>query len=292
MTAQPLPPPDPDPSSWTAHESGNPQVDELVSVLAVRRVDDLTCTGTSASRPEGRIFGGQILAQCAVAASLTVDAPATLHSLHAYFMRAGRPREEIRFAVDPLRDGRSYGTRRVDAVQDGQVIATAILSFQRPETGPDHQDPMPARTDPAELAGRVPFGAAPDGPSRVGALDLRACPLDDDGDRAASSVWLRIDGRLPDDPLLHRALLVYLSDLTVVHGAFRAHGLARRDIRTASLDHSLWLHRPGRADDWVLYDSRSPSASGGRAVGQGRIFAASGELLATAAQEMSVRVRT
>jgi acyl-CoA thioesterase II len=290
VTAEARSPAGPDPASWTDHESGNPQVDELVSVLAVRRVDELTCTGTSAGRPEGRIFGGQLLAQCAVAASLTVAAPATLHSLHAYFVRAGRPREEIRFVVDPLRDGRSYGTRRVDAVQDGRVIATAMLSFQRAETGPDHQDPAPARPDPAGLAGRVPFGTTRDGPGRAGALDLRACPPDD-GDRAASSVWLRVDGRLPDDPLLHRALLVYLSDLTVVHGAFRAHGLARRDLRTASLDHCLWLHRPGRVDDWVLYDSRSPSASGGRAVGQGRIFAASGELLATAAQEMSVRVR-
>jgi acyl-CoA thioesterase-2 len=291
VTAEPLPALGTDVASWRAHRSGNERVDELVAVLAVEQVDELGFTGGSTGVPEGRIFGGQILAQSVVAASSTVEAPAALHSLHAYFMRAGRPKEQTRFTVDVLRDGRSYGTRRVDAVQDGQVIATAIMSFQRPETGPDHQDPMPERPDPAGLVGRVPFGAAPDGPSRAGALELRACRGDDVPDPAATSVWMRIAGRLPDDPLLHRALLVYLSDLTVVHGAFRAHGLSRREMRTASLDHSLWLYRPGRIDDWVLYDSRSPSASGGRAAGQGRIFAASGELLATAAQEMSVRLR-
>jgi acyl-CoA thioesterase-2 len=291
VTAEPLPALGMDVASWRAHRSGNERVDELLAVLAVEQVDELGFTGGSTGVPEGRIFGGQILAQCVVAASSTVEAPAALHSLHAYFMRAGRPKEPTRFTVDVLRDGRSYGTRRVDAVQDGQVIATAIMSFQRPETGPDHQDPMPDRPDPAGLVGRVPFGAAPDGPSRAGALELRACRGDDVPDPAATSVWMRIAGRLPDDPLLHRALLVYLSDLTVVHGAFRAHGLSRREMRTASLDHSLWLYRPGRIDDWVLYDSRSPSASGGRAAGQGRIFAASGELLASAAQEMSVRLR-
>jgi acyl-CoA thioesterase II len=291
MTAEPLPPPGPDLASWRSHRSGNAQVDELLTVLAVEQETDLTFTGTSTSRPEGRIYGGQILAQCAIAASLTVDGSAGLHSLHAYFMRAGRPKEETRFAVDPLRDGRSYGTRRVDAVQDGQVIATTIMSFQRPETGPEHQDPMPRRPHPDGLVGRMPFGAAPDGPSRAGALELRACPLDDEPDAAASSVWMRMNGRLPDDPLLHRALLIYLSDMTVVHGAFRLHGLARRDIRTASLDHSLWLYRPGRVDEWLLYESRSPSGAGGRVAGQGRLFAASGELLASAAQEMSVRTR-
>jgi acyl-CoA thioesterase-2 len=291
MSAEPLSLTQPDLAAWRAHRSGTKQVDELLGVLAVEQVDELAFTGGSTGLPEGRIFGGQILAQSVVAASLTVEAPAAVHSLHAYFMRAGRQKEPIRFAVDVLRDGRSYGTRRVDAVQDGQVIATAIMSFQRPETGLDHQDAMPERPDPAGLAGRVPFGAAPDGPSRAGALDLRSCPVDDDPDPTASSVWMRINGRLPDDPLLHRALLVYLSDLTVVHGAFRAHGLGRREIRTASVDHSLWLYRPGRVDDWVLYDSRSPSASGGRAAGQGRMFAASGELLASAAQEMSVRLR-
>jgi acyl-CoA thioesterase II len=292
MTAEPLAASVPDLASWRAHRSGNERVDELLGVLAVERVDELVFTGGSTAVPSGRIFGGQILAQGVVSAALTVDPTAALHSLHAYFMRGGRPDEPTRFEVDVLRDGRSYGTRRVDAVQDGRVIATAILSFQRPETGPDHQDEMPARPDPEGLAGRVPFGAAPDGPSRAGALELRACRGEDVPDRAATSVWMRIAGPLPDDPLLHRALLVYLSDLTVVHGAFRVHRLSRHDLRTASIDHSLWLYRPGRVDDWVLYDTRSPSASGGRAAGQGRIFAGTGELLATSAQEMSVRVRS
>jgi acyl-CoA thioesterase-2 len=237
------------------------------------------------------VFGGQILAQSTIAASLTVAEPAVPHSLHAYFMRAGRTDSEIRFVVDPLRDGRSYSTRRIDAVQGGLVIATTLASFGRPEDGPDHQDDAPARPAPDELAARVPVSAAPDGPSRAGALEMRACPLEGDPDPASSATWIRIGGRLPDDPLLHRALLVYLSDLTVVHGAFRRQRLSRRDVRTASLDHALWLYRSARVDEWVLYESRSPSAAGGRAAGQGRLFSASGLLLASAGQEMSVRVK-
>jgi acyl-CoA thioesterase-2 len=291
VTAEPVPAQVPDLESWRAHRSGVTQVDELLRVLAMDRVEDLTWTGGNLDWPTGRIFGGQILAQSTIAASLTVDPTAVAHSLHAYFMRAGRPREPVRFVVDPLRDGRSFATRRVDAVQGDQVIATTLLSFQRPESGPDHQDPMPARPDPAGLVGRIPGLASPDGPSRGGALELRACPMDGDPDPAASAVWMRIRGTLPDDPLLHRALLVYLSDLALVHGAFRAHGLSRTEIRSASLDHSLWLHRPGRVDEWVLYDSRSPSANGGRASGHGRLFSAAGVLLAGAAQEMSLRVR-
>ena len=285
MTADPAPVP------WPAHRSGVAEVDELLQVLAVERVDELAWVSGSTSWPHGRVFGGQILAQSVVAAALTADPAAVPHSLHAYFMRAGRPDEPVRFAVDPLRDGRSFATRRVDAVQRDEVIASTLLSFQRPEPGPARQDPMPDRPDPAGLAGRIPFTAAPDGPSRGGALELRACPMDADQDPAASAVWMRIRGSLPDDPLLHRALLVYLSDMTVVHGAFRALRLPRDRTRSASLDHAIWLHRPGRVDDWLLYDSRSPSAGGGRAMGSGRLFASSGELLASSAQEMSVRLR-
>ncbi|WP_214404253.1 acyl-CoA thioesterase [Pseudonocardia lacus] len=291
MTAAPVPEPGPDPASWREHRSGVEQVDELLRALAVEPVGKHEFTASSTGWPTGRVFGGQILAQSMIAAQLTVDGPGVAHSLHAYFMRAGRTDEEIRFVVDPLRDGRSYSTRRIDAVQGGLVIATSLMSFGRPEDGPDHQDELPERPAPDDLAPRVPFAAAPDGPSRAGALELRACSLDDHPDPAATSTWMRIGGRLPDDPLLHRALLVYLSDLTLVHGAFRRQGLSRRDIRTASLDHALWLYRPARVDEWVLYDSRSPSAAGGRAAGAGRLFSVGGELLASAAQEMSVRVK-
>jgi acyl-CoA thioesterase-2 len=287
VTALPLP--ESGPPAWRVHRSGSAQVDELVRVLAVEQVDDHLCTATSTSRPEGRVFGGQILAQALVSASLST--PGVAHSLHAYFMRAGRPRDEIRFEVDPLRDGRSFSTRRIDAVQGGEVICSVMASFHRPEEGVDHQDPMPAHPDPEALDGRSPFVAS-DGPARAGALEIRGCPADpDDRRRAESAVWMRITAPLPNDPLLHRALLAYLSDMSVLHGAFRRHGLRRSEIRAASLDHSLWLHRDGRADGWLLYDSRSPSAAAGRAVGHARLFAADGTLLATAGQEMTVRRR-
>jgi acyl-CoA thioesterase-2 len=291
VTAAPVPEPGPDPAAWRDHRSGVDKVDELLRAMAVDQVGEHEFTAASTDWPTGRVFGGQILAQSTIAASLTVAPSSALHSLHAYFMRAGRTDEEIRLVVDPLRDGRSYSTRRVDAVQGGLVIATTLASFGRPEDGPDHQDDMPARPAPDELVARVPFAAAPDGPSRAGALELRACPMDDDPDPSATSTWMRIAAPLPDDPLLHRALLIYLSDLTLVHGAFRRQRLHRRDIRTASIDHALWLYRAARVDDWVLYDSRSPSAGTGRAAGQGRLFSAAGQLLASAAQEMSVRVK-
>ena len=289
MTAQPVEQPGPAPAAWRAHRSGVAHVDELLAVLAVEQVDELTWAGGSVIWPHGRIYGGQILAQSAVAAGQTADPSAVAHSLHAYFMRAGRPDVPVRFVVEPLRDGRSFGTRRVDAVQDGEVIATTLISFHRPESGPQHQDRMPARPYPAEPVDRGPFAAAPGLPGRIGAMELRPCRLDDGDDQASSSVWMRIGGPLPDDPHLHRALLIFLSDMTLLYGAFRAHGLARREVRTASIDHSLWLHRPGRVDEWVLYDSRSPSTGQGRAMGQGRLFSAAGDLLAGAAQEMSVR---
>ncbi|HZG92392.1 MAG TPA: acyl-CoA thioesterase domain-containing protein [Pseudonocardia sp.] len=287
MTA--LPVPESGPPAWREHRSGSPEVDELVRVLAVEQVDARSFTGTSTARPEGRIFGGQILAQALVSASLST--PGVAHSLHAYFMRAGRPRDEIRFEVDPLRDGRSFSTRRIDAVQGGEVICSVMASFHRPEEGVDHQDPMPDHADPDTLDGRSPFVAS-DGPARAGALEIRGCPAGPDArQRAESAVWMRITAPLPDDPLLHRALLAYLSDMSVLHGAFRRHGLRRSEVRTASLDHSLWLHRDGRADGWLLYDSRSPSAAAGRAVGHARLFATDGTLLATAGQEMTVRRR-
>ncbi|MBB4905937.1 acyl-CoA thioesterase [Actinophytocola algeriensis] len=274
-------------AAWRAHRSGVSTVDELVSVLAVERVSVTTFTGHSTTVPARRVFGGQILAQCAVAAAQTVAPPAALHSMHAYFVRAGRPGVKLHFEVTTLRDGRSFAARRVDAVQDNEIVTSMSASYHVPEEGLAHQDPMPARPAPADLPARTPFHVAADGPARAGAVDLRAVPPG--GDEPESSVWLRITAPLPDDALLHQAMLIYLSDFSILHGAFRHHGVARSQVRTASLDHSMWLHRPGRADDWLLYESRSPSAAGARAMGQAALFTAEGTLLATASQEMLVR---
>jgi acyl-CoA thioesterase-2 len=276
--------------AWRAHRSGVSTVDELVSALAVERLSATTFTGHSTSVPSRRVFGGQILAQCAVAAQQTVAPPAVLHSIHAYFVRAGRPAVKFHFEVTTVRDGRSFAVRRVDALQDDEVVTTMIASYHVPEDGLAHQDSMPVRPTPAELPSRTPFYVSADGPARAGAVELRACPPK--GDEPASSLWLRITAPLPDDPLLHQAMLIYLSDFGILHGAFHHHGMTRTRIRTASLDHSMWLHRPGRADGWLLYDTRSPSAAGARAMGQAALYTEDGALLATASQEMLVRPLT
>jgi acyl-CoA thioesterase-2 len=272
---------------WREHRSGASSVDELVSSFAVERLSETTFTGHSTSVPSSRVFGGQILAQCAVAAAQTVAPPAALHSLHAYFVRAGRPAVKFHFEVTPVRDGRSFAVRRIDAVQDNEIVTTMIASYHVPEEGLVHQDVMPARPSPAELVSRTPFYASADGPASAGAVELRVCPPV--SGEPESAVWLRITAPLPDDPVLHQAMLVYLSDFSILHGAFHRHGVSREQVRTASLDHSIWLHRPGRADDWLLYDSRSPSAAGARAVGRAALFTADGVLLATVGQEMLVR---
>jgi acyl-CoA thioesterase-2 len=274
-------------TAWREHRSGVAAVDELVGALAVEQLSESTFTGHSTTVPSHRVFGGQILAQSVVAATMTVAAPAAPHSLHAYFVRAGRPDVKFQFAVTTLRDGRSFAVRRVDALQDNEIVTSMTASFHTPEDGLTHQDPMPVRPMPADLPARTPFLVSANGPATAGAVDLRACPPTPGG--AESSVWLRANGSLPDDPLLHQALLVYLSDFSILHGAFIRHDVARTQVRTASLDHSVWLQRPARADDWLLYDSRSPSAAGARAVGRASMFTSKGDLAATAAQEMLVR---
>lgn len=280
----------PDLDAWLAHRSGSSTVDELVAALAVRRLGPGLFAGTSTALPARRVFGGQTLAQCLVAASLTVPPPAVAHSLHAYFVRPGSPSEGFRFEVTTIRDGRSFATRRVSATQGGEPTCVVIASFSPPEDGLTHQDPMPARPAPDGLTGRTPFHVAPDGAATTGAVELRACPSSEPR-RPESAVWMRVTAPLPDDPLLHRALLVYLSDFSILHGAFHLHGVTRPMIRTASLDHSMWLHRDGRADEWLLYESRSPTSGGGRAVGFASLYGAGGDLLATAGQEMLVRLR-
>lgn len=248
--------------------------------------------GASTRLPEHRAFGGQIVAQAVIAASMTVRPSAVLHSLHTYFVRAGDPRREIHFDVRSLRDGRSFHSREVEVTQDGDVIAAMHSSFQVPEPGLDHQAAMPVRPGPAGLEAYFPFAAGDDVSVPPGAVEIRRCPLDSsDSASRTSALWMRITSPLPDTPLLHQALLAYLSDFGMLHGALRSHGIELPGTRSASLDHSLWLHRRGRADGWLLYETSSPAAAHGRAIGFGRLFNSSGELLATSAQEMVIRVQ-
>lgn len=262
--------------------------------------------GRSQPQPHGRVFGGQVLAQCMIAAGRTVDdveGDRPVHSLHGYFLRPGDSQKPIRFAVERLRDGRSFSARRVHALQEGKVIMSVILSFQQTAGGLDHQAAMPPAPSPERLPRTIDELAAIDHPMTQHwakrAIDLRH--VEDPvyispGPQqvAQQSIWMRLRDQMPtDDPLLHAAVLAYASDYTLLEPALRQHGLAWSDkrLRPASLDHAMWFHRPVKVDDWILYEEESPSASSGRALGTGRMFAADGTLVASVAQEGMLRVK-
>ena len=259
--------------------------------------------GQSQPQPWGRVFGGQVLGQTLVAAGRTVDPERHVHSMHAYFLRGGDSQAPIRFAVERLRDGRSFSARRVHALQHGKPILSMIASFQDDDPGVDHQDTMPRdvpgpETLPTtyELLGHVDHPAAQYW-ARGRPVDIRHVQqpiyLEPDPNRVArQAVWMRAVGSLPDDELLHRAVLGYASDYTLLEAVFRRHGItwATPGLKAASLDHAMWWHRPVRADEWLLYVQGSPSASGARGLGIGRFFREDGMLVASVAQEGMVRV--
>ena len=257
--------------------------------------------GASQPQPHGRVFGGQVLGQTLVAAGRTVPDSRPMHSMHGYFLRPGDSGEPITFAVERLRDGRSFSARRVHAIQFGAPILSMIASFQDDSPGFDHQDPMPDVPDPEslptihELIGRIDHPVAQYW-SRARAIDLRhvESPIYWDAGRervAHQAVWMRTVAPMPDDPLMHRAVLGYASDYTLLESVLRRHGAtwAMPGLKAASLDHAMWWHRPARADEWLLYAQASPSASGARGLGLGRIFTRDGILVATVAQEGMLR---
>lgn len=263
--------------------------------------------GKSQPMPHGRVFGGQVLAQVVMAAGLTmqaVDGPTrVLHSMHGYFLRPGDANAPIVFAVERLRDGGSFSARRVHALQEGKPIMSIILSFQVPADGMDHQDPMPDVPGPESLP-TLSKAIATSVDRRRGewitrrAIDIRHCegpvyaaPAQER--QSYQHVWMRAVGTLPDDQLIHQAVLAYAADFTLLESVLRNHGMAWGDPRLvpASLDHSMWFHRPAKADDWILYAQRSPNAIGGRGLGIGRMFGADGSLVASVGQEGMLRVR-
>lgn len=266
--------------------------------------------GRSQPMPHGRVFGGQVLAQSVIAAGRTVedladaqDRPRRIHSLHGYFLRPGDSNHRIRFAVERLRDGHSFSARRVHAIQFGKPILSMITSFQTNASGLDHQDPMPTSPDPESLQTVAEEFAGIKSPaanfwSQAKAIDLRHVegaiyihPREQEA--AQQSVWLRAIGPMPDDPLVHAAVLAYCSDYSLLEPVLRRHGLAWSDrrLRAASLDHAMWFHRPARVDDWTLFTQTSPSASSGRGLATGRMFSADGQLIASVAQEGMVRLK-
>ena len=278
-------------------------LDCLVALLDLERIEDDIFRGVSPTDSLPRVFGGQVAGQALIAVGRTVPVERKVHSLHAYFIRAGDARAPIVYNVDRIRDGQSFSTRRVVAIQHGKVIFALAASFQLPEQGLEHADEMPAVPLPEQLDDwaswarrsgdtQSPITQAPR------PFDLRfITPPIWAGGRARTEpsprdqLWMRADGVLPDDPLLHVCVLAYASDLTVLWsvGALHGHALGR-DMMAASLDHAMWFHRPFRADDWVLCDYTSPTAMGGRGLATGRFFSRDGRLIASVVQEGVVRV--
>lgn len=270
--------------------------------------DVVAFVGKSQKMPHGRVFGGQVLAQCVMAAGKTVtpaqgepDRP--IHSLHAYFMRPGDDASPIYFTVERMRDGASFSTRRIHAIQHGAPILAASASFQEPAGGIDHQDPMPQVPGPEGLDSLQDIFGGIDHPdaqaiARERPVDMRHVDshiywAPDPHPRPQQALWIRAIGELPDDPLVHAATLAYCSDYTLLEPVLRQNSISWSDprLRIASLDHAMWFHRPGRIDDWVLYAAQSPSATSGRGLGVGRMFSRDGRLLASVAQEGMVRLK-
>lgn len=268
------------------------------------RTNEDIFTGPSQWMPQGRVFGGQVLAQSLVAAQRTTDADRIVHSMHAYFLRPGNVNLPITFSVDRIHDGRSFSTRRTQAYQDGVPILSMIASFQDEDEGLEHQVDMPAGIPEPESLPSVAdhLGEVDHEVAKFWAnerpFDMRHVPspiyLSVEGEHVAhQAVWLKTIGPLPDDPPLHRAALAYASDYSILEPILRRHGVAwaTPGLRAASLDHAMWWHRPGRVDEWLLYVQDSPNSRGGRGLSFGRIYSRDGLLLASVAQEGMVRVR-
>ncbi|MCC6375899.1 MAG: acyl-CoA thioesterase II [Microbacteriaceae bacterium] len=265
------------------------------------RTDEDIFTGPSQWMPHGRVFGGQVVAQSVVAASRTVSDDRHIHSLHGYFLRPGDIDLPITFAVDRIHDGRSFSTRRTQAYQKGLPILSMIASFQDEDPGLDHQVEMPQVPEPESLRSDEEVLAGIDHPvakywASGRAFEMRHVedPIyltGSSGQVAHQAIWMKAIGKLPDDPVLHRAAMVYASDFTLLESVLRRHGLAWANpgLKVASLDHAMWWHRDGRADEWMLYVQESPNAIGGRGLALGRIFNREGTLLASVAQEGMIR---
>ena len=285
-------------------------LESLLALLDLERVEEDIFRGFSRSAVVPRVFGGQVAAQALVAAGRTVPEERAAHSLHAYFLRPGDPGAPIVYQVDRIRDGRSFTTRRVVAVQHGQPIFHLSASFQVHEDGLEHQEPMPDAPDPETLpaagellpahADRFPDPTVVDRLLQArAAVDLRYVedpPFLTAGVRREprSQVWFRTCGKLADDPLLHVCLATYVSDMTLLDSVLLAHGRggwAVGDVVGASLDHAMWFHRPFRADEWLLYAQDTPSAGGARGFSRGLIFKQDGTLVASVAQEGLIRER-
>ena len=277
-------------------------VEELMALLDLEAIEDNLFRGRQPATRMQRVFGGQVAAHALVAAEHTVPEQYVVHSLHSYFLRPGDTSVPIVYDVENVREGRSFATRRVIARQHGRPIFAMTLNFQIPEEGLDHQDEMPVVPPPEDcptLAEASP-GSGRDSDEweqEWAALEVRFAGDSRPGgsidgvDSATQRLWIRVGGQLPADPLVHTAAFTYASDMTLLAATLVPHGLyiASPGMQAASLDHTIWFHRPFRADEWWLYDQSSPSASGGRGLALARVFAQDGRLVASVAQEGLIR---
>ncbi|MCC6930423.1 MAG: acyl-CoA thioesterase II [Gemmatimonadaceae bacterium] len=280
--------------------------EELLALLDLEPLEVNIYRGRNRNLGTGRVFGGQVFAQALVAARRTVEGEREAHSVHGYFILPGDLAAPIVYFVDRLRDGNSFTTRRVTAIQHGQAIFNLSVSFHVDEPGMEHQQPMPEVVAPDELApelsliremaDRIPESLRPvltqDRP-----IDFRPVtpndPFDAEVRPASRQVWFRVIGRLPDDQIIHQAVLAYASDYGLLPTALGPHGVAfrSRSLQIASLDHSVWMHRPFRTDEWMLYVMDSPAAAGARGFVRGSIYTQGGVLVASVAQEGLIRIR-
>jgi len=277
---------------------------ELIELLALERIEENLFRGPSQDLGWGTVFGGQVLGQALSAAAQTVPADRVVHSLHAYFLRPGAVDRPVVYDVDRIRDGRSFNTRRVVAIQKGRPIFNLSASFQTEEPGLDHQAAMPDVPPPDTLKSeqalaRPFFDRIPEKMRErmYGQRPIEARPVDPinpfrpEVHPPIRKTWYRATGALPDDPSLHRYLLAYASDFGLLTTALRPHGVSwvERRMQVASLDHAMWFHRPFRMDRWLLHVMESPSASGARGLVRGQWFDEGGRLVASTVQEGLIR---
>ena len=275
-------------------------LDGLIELLDLEPIEVNIFRGRSPDEQRQRVFGGQVAGQALVAAGRTVEPDRKVHSLHAYFLRPGDPNVPILYEVDRIRDGRSFTTRRVVAIQHGRAIFNLSASFHVEEPGLAHQIPMPDAPEPEALPTfherMEPFKEQMgDWYTRPRPIDLRFIDPPPMAGRAVAKpihqLWMRADGALPDDPLLHDCVVAYASDMSLLDSVLGAHGLEWDDysVMGASLDHAMWFHRPFRADEWLLYHQESPVSYGARGLASGRIFTRDGVLAVSVMQEGLIR---
>ena len=280
-------------------------LNQIIKTLDLEEIEPNHYLATSPNEGWQRVYGGQVIGQALVAASRTVSPNRSAHSLHGYFLRAGDTTIPILYKVDRIRDGKSFTTRRVVAVQRGQAIFTMSISFQVDEGGLSHQFDMPKVPAPDSLPteDELRREQAKSWPKEFqesfsGSSAIQVKPVDPvdllnpEPAQAMQRCWMRCGEALPDDPRIHQCVLAYLSDWSLLDTASRPHAVSfmQDNVQVASLDHAMWFHRPFRADEWLLYDQDSPSASGARGFNRGVIYSQTGELVASTTQEGLLRV--